>query len=166
MNINFEGTEILAWSVLVIGFFLALVGTIVPGLPGAFLIVIAALIHEALRPETYSWIAHALLILFALLSLAVDFLASVWGAKLGGATKSGIIGAALGGLLGLLFGFPGLILGPFVGAILGDLYERRRDIEKLLRSGGGAALGFIFSLIARFILLMLMALVLIFGALF
>lgn len=163
---SWDTTEFFAWSLIFIGYFLAVVGTIVPGLPGALMIVIAVWAHEYFRPETYSWISHALLIILALLSWALDFLAGIWGARLGGATKAGLIGAMIGGLVGIPFGFIGLILGPFFGAIAGDLYGRRRDVMQLLRSGGGAALGFVLSLLGRFGLLLAMAVVLLFGAVF
>lgn len=154
----------LAWGLLVAGFFLAIVGAIVPGLPGAIFIVLGMWGHEYFRPETFTWVAHTLILILALLSWLVDFLAGIWGARLGGATRSGLIGAALGGLAGLPFGFLGLIIGPFVGAVAGDLYAKRRDVVQLLRSGGGAALGFVFSLVARFVLLFLMAMVILFGS--
>lgn len=166
MNSSINWTEVIAWLVLALGYLLALAGTIIPGLPGALFIVLAVLLHKFLLPEIYSWWAISILIVLAVLSWVVDFLAGIWGARLGGATRSGLWGAALGGLLGLPFGFVGLIMGPFFGAIIGDLYERRRDLVQLLRSGGGAALGFMISLVARFFLLFVMGLVLIFGAIF
>lgn len=164
--INFEHTDFWAWSVLILGYFVAIIGTLVPGLPGAFMIVLAAAVHEYLRPDTYSWITHASLILLAILSWILDFVAGIFGAKLGGATKYGLYGAMIGGVVGIPFGFLGLILGPFVGAIAGDLYGHRRDLLELMKSGGGAALGFILSLVGRFMILLVMGLILIFGALF
>ena len=50
-------------------------------------------------------------------------------------------GAALGTLLGLLFGLPGLILGPFVGAVLGEL-SAHRDLARAGRAGVAAWIGF------------------------
>lgn len=166
MTSTVNWTEVAAWLILVLGYMLALAGTVIPGLPGALFIVIAVLVHKFLLPDVYSWWAISVLIGLAIASWIVDFLAGIWGARLGGATRSGLWGAAIGGLLGIPFGFIGLILGPFFGAIAGDLYERRRDLIQLLRSGGGAALGFILSLVARFVLLFIMGLVLIFGAIF
>lgn len=163
---NFHVNDIWPWMILIVGYFLAILGTLFPGLPGAAMIVIAAGIHEYLRPGTYTWISHSSLILLAIFSWLLDFLAGIWGAKMGGATRAGLWGAMIGGILGLPFGFLGLILGPFVGAIVGDLYGRRRDLAALLRSGSGAALGFLISLFGRFAILLIMGLILIFGAIF
>lgn len=164
MFTDFNQTDFLAWAILILGYFVAVIGTLVPGLPGAAMIVVAMAAHEYLRPDTYTWIAHVSLILLAIASWLLDFLAGIWGAKLGGATKAGLWGAMIGGVVGIPFGFLGLILGPFAGAIIGDIYGRRRDLMLLLRSGSGAALGFILSLLGRFAILLVMALILIFGA--
>lgn len=163
---GFSHADFWAWAILILGYFIAVIGTLVPGLPGAVMIVVAVAAHEYLRPDTYTWIAHVSLILLAIFSWLLDFLAGIWGAKLGGATKAGLWGAMIGGVVGIPFGFLGLILGPFLGAILGDLYGRRRDLVQLLRSGSGAALGFVLSLLGRFAILLVMALILIFGAIF
>lgn len=158
--------EALAWAILVIGYFLAVAGTLLPGLPGALFVVVGVLGHAYLRPETFSWVSISLIIFLALLSWLVDFLAGVWGAKLGGASRAGLYGAALGGFVGIFLGLPGMIIGPFFGAIIGDLYAKRTDLIQLLRSGSGAALGFVISLFTRFALLFAMGLVILFAVLF
>src|SRR5207342_1663950 len=55
--------------------------------------------------------------LVMLLALGADVLTSIYGAKRAGASKHAMWGAALGSLAGFFFGIPGLILGPFVGAV-------------------------------------------------
>ena len=55
---------------------------------------------------------------FMILSLVLDFLASVVGAKKLGATWRGMLGAVVGATVGLFFSLPGLILGPLLGAFL------------------------------------------------
>lgn len=156
----------LPWILLVVGLILAAIGTIVPGLPGAIFLVVAAVMHKLLLPAVLSWWTVLILSLLAVLSALVDFLGSYYGAKLGGATRYGLIGAALGGLLGFPFGLPGLVLGPFIGTVAGDLLAKRREITKLVRSGTGAALGFVLSLAARFLLLIAMAVVLLVAVVF
>ncbi len=147
------------WLILIVGFGLAGLGTIVPGLPGSVFVVLAVIAHKYLRPEVFSWWTVGIVIVLAVISWVVDFLGGIWGAKLGGATKSGLIGAAIGGAIGIVFGLPGLILGPFLGAICGDIYAKRTDYIQLFKSGMGAATGFVIALIARFALLLAQALV-------
>lgn len=146
-----------AWFALIVGFFIGCLGTVLPVLPGAAIIFVGVLIHKLLLPPTFSWITVSIIGVLAVLSWLIDFLASIWGAKLGGATSKGLIGAAVGGLVGLPFGLPGLILGPFFGAIVGDIVAKRHQIYDLLKSGTGAAFGFFISLMLRFIILLVIA---------
>lgn len=149
----------LAWAILIVGFVLAALGTILPGLPGSAFVVIGVIAHKLLLPESYSWWIVAAITVLAIFSWVADLAGGAMGAKLGGASKYGLIGAAIGGILGLFLGLPGLLIGPFLGAIAGDLYAKRRDLAELLKSGTGAAIGFIFSLIARLVLLVTMGII-------
>lgn len=151
--------EVLAHGLLILSFVIAGIGTVLPGVPGSMLIAICILAHKWLLPDFFGWWTVGIVIGLGIASWIVDFLSGIWGAKLGGATKAGIIGAAVGGFFGIFFGLPGLILGPFCGAIVGDLIAKRRDIQQLFKSGLGAAFGFIISLVMRFVLLIAQALV-------
>ena len=53
-------------------------------------------------------------------------------------------GAALGTLAGIFFGLPGILLGPFLGAVAGELTVRR-DLQLASRSGVGAFIGFVLA---------------------
>ncbi len=148
-----------AWAILITSFFIGSLGTLLPGLPGATIIFFGVIAHKFLLPPTFSWVTVSIVGALALISWIVDFLAGVWGAKLGGATRKGLIGAAIGGFLGIFWGIPGLIIGPFIGAVTGDLIAKRNELSALLKSGFGASLGFFMSIIARFIILLILAVV-------
>lgn len=62
-----------------------------------------------------------LLGVLAAIAVVFDFLAGIWGAKKFGASAAAVWGAFIGTLVGLFFGIPGIILGPFIGAMLGQL---------------------------------------------
>ena len=51
-------------------------------------------------------------------SYVVDFMAAAVGVKRLGASQRAMTGAALGTFAGLLFGLPGVVIGPFVGALI------------------------------------------------
>jgi uncharacterized protein len=76
------------------------------------------------------------------LSLLIDLLASVLGAKRFGASRHGLIGAALGALIGLFLGLPGLIFGPFVGAVVGELIHVR-NLGRASRIGVATWIGMV-----------------------
>lgn len=127
----------LALIVMAIG----MVGSILPGLPSTPIVLLGAVGHRLYFRETGPGnLVLVLLVGLTLLSLVMDYLASIYGAKKMGATKRGLIGAAVGGLIGIFFNLPGLILGPFVGAFAFEM-AGGREAKESARAGAGATLG-------------------------
>jgi len=77
-------------------------------------------------------------------SLLLDILATSFGAKKLGASRLSVIGAAIGAIIGLFMGIPGLLIGPFLGAVLGQ-YMTRRDFNEAGKVGVGTWIGLMFS---------------------
>jgi uncharacterized protein YqgC (DUF456 family) len=118
-----------------------LAGTILPALPGVPLVFAGMLLAAWANDfRDVSVLTVVVLGVLTLVSLAVDFLASMFGAKRFGASKKALWGAALGTFAGLFLGIPGLLLGPFVGAVAGELLDGRqwREASKV---GFGTWLG-------------------------
>lgn len=69
---------------------------------------------------------------------------------------SGHGGAALGTLVGLFFGLPGLLLGPFIGALVGELLVlrslRSEAIGQATKVGAGTWIGLLIGIVLRFAL--------------
>jgi uncharacterized protein YqgC (DUF456 family) len=80
--------------------------------------------------------------LIAAASYLVDFAAAAIGAKRLGASSRAMIGAGFGTVAGLFFGLPGIIFGPFAGAVLGELTVDHRDIRRAGKAGVAAWIGF------------------------
>lgn len=122
---------------------LGLVGLVLPGLPGAPLILLGLILGAWAENFTYIglWTIVVLTVL-AGLTYAVDFWATIFGAKKFGASKRAIIGALIGVLAGLFLGLPGVIFGPFIGAVIGEL-SARRDLQQATRAGIGATIGLV-----------------------
>jgi uncharacterized protein len=144
--------HILAAVMVVVG----IAGTVLPLLPGVVLIfaglVVAAWADGFTRVG--GWGIGVLAVLAALAFLA-DFLGSALGAKKAGASPLALVGATVGAVAGLLFGIPGLILGPFAGAVAGEFIARR----KLLQAGKvgiGTWLGLLFAAVTKLIIAFLM----------
>jgi uncharacterized protein YqgC (DUF456 family) len=97
------------------------------------------------------------LVLLMLASLGLDFLATVVGARKLGATWRGAVGAVVGGMIGLFFGLPGIILGPLLGAVLLELLGRK-EFKKALQAGTGAVLGLLLGAVGKFALCVMMIL--------
>lgn len=138
---------VLGASLIVIG----LAGAIVPVLPGIPLIfggiwIIAGVDH-------YNHLGVWWLVSIALVGavgLTMDLLSGAFGAKRVGASPRAVWGALLGTLIGLFFGLPGLLLGPFFGAVVGELSAG----NSMLRSthvGVGTWVGLLFGTIIKLV---------------
>ena len=74
--------------------------------------------------QDVGWVTIGILAGLAALAWLVDFLAGAAGTRYVGATPRAFWGAALGAVVGLFFGLPGLLLGPFLGAVAAGLSLR------------------------------------------
>jgi hypothetical protein len=142
------GTIWLGW---ILGSLLLLVGFLgawLPVLPGLPLMLAGALVVKLLVPGILSWWTVAAFALTALIGLGLDAFATAVTSRWAGARRAGILGALAGGLVGLFFGPPGILLGPFLGAVLGEL-ATRRPWPEALKAGGGAAAGFLAGAVGK-----------------
>jgi uncharacterized protein len=110
------------WILAIILMIVGALGIVLPALPGVPLMyagmVLAASIDDFQR---IGWITLTVLGLLTLIGFIVDFAASAMGAKRVGASARAVWGAVIGTVVGLFFGIPGLILGPFIGAVIGEV---------------------------------------------
>src|SRR3954466_14387851 len=115
--------------------------SVLPGIPGTPIVLLVAIGHRLYfgPAGANNWIL-AILVLLTLISMGFDYLASMFGAKKLGVTWKGILGAMLGGLVGLFFNLPGILLGPFVGALLFE-FAGGRDFRPAFKAGVGATIG-------------------------
>ena len=142
--------EIIGLSAALLIMLAGLVFSVLPAIPGIPLILVAAVAHR-LWFGTASASNFVLILLGALTLVAVafDFLAGMFGANKFGATWRGAVGAIVGGIVGLFFNLPGIILGPFVGATLFELVGDR-EMKEALRAGLGATLGLLAGIVGKF----------------
>lgn len=118
-------------------------GTVVPALPGLPL-VFAGMALAAWAGD-FQQVGVPMLVLLGMLtvlSLVVDFLATMFGARRVGASRLALVGSVVGTLVGLFFGPVGLFAGPFVGALAGELIHGRQ-IHHAARVGLGTWLGIV-----------------------
>lgn len=142
-----EPTLLLFVAVLLVG--VGLVGTVLPAIPGVPLIFLG--LCTAAWAEGFQYVGGgtiAVLGCMALLAYASDLAAGALGAKRSGASRLAILGAAVGTVIGLFLGIPGLILGPFVGAAVGELIARR-DLLQAGRAGLGTWLGLVIGVAVK-----------------
>jgi uncharacterized protein YqgC (DUF456 family) len=87
--------------------------------------------------------------------LSMDLLAGALGAKRVGASKQAVWGALVGTIAGLFCGLPGLLFGPFLGAVIGEL-SAGTSVERSARVGVNAWVGLIFGTLFKLVASLMM----------
>lgn len=141
---------LIAAAMILIG----LIGTVLPALPGLPLVFGGMLV--AAWAGDFQQVGIPMLVvlgILTLLSLGIDLWATALGAKRVGASRKAVIGAVLGTVGGLAFGPLGLVLGPFAGALAGELLHRRslgaQHLGDAARIGFGTWMGILFGIVLK-----------------
>ena len=146
----------LLWIAATLLVALGVVGVVLPGLPGIPL-VLAGLVLGAwiddfdyVGRSTLTWIG-----LLALLATGAEFAASALGARRVGAHRRAVIGAMLGAIVGVFFSLPGLLIGPFAGAVIGE-FSVRGNLARAGRVGIAAFVGMLLGGVTKLALVLAM----------
>lgn len=126
-----------------------LLGVILPALPG--LPLVFAGLWLAAWAGGYAEVGVGTVIMLAvltLLSLGVDIVAALMGAKRVGASRLALVGAAIGTVVGLFMGIVGILVGPFVGALVGEFLHGRK-LDMAAKVGVGTWLGIMFAAVLK-----------------
>ena len=126
-----------------------LVGMLLPMIPGAPVLFLGLLLGA--WADNFQFVGLWTLIILALmaaLTYVVEFTASALGARKYGGSNRAMIGAVLGGIVGMFLGIPGILLGPFLGAVIGELSLQRR-LDEASRAGFGTVVGLAIGLAGK-----------------
>ena len=114
------------WVIAVLLMLAGIAGAVLPAIPGVPLIfvgmLLAAWINDFQLISVFTVIVMAIL---AVLAIVADYVAAALSAKRAGASKQGIIGAAIGTIVGLFTGLWGLLFMPLAGAAVGELIAHK-----------------------------------------
>jgi uncharacterized protein len=143
---------VLAVALIIVG----VVGTFLPGIPGVGAVfagmLLAAWIDDFQR---IGWGTLVILGVLTGLAFIADIVGSLLGAQRVGASRQALIGAGIGAFAGVFFGFVGLLVAPFIGAVAGELLARRR-LDAATRVGIATWIGLALGALAKVALVVAM----------
>lgn len=140
-------------ALLIVG---GLAGNILPALPGIPMIFGGIWLVAALDQYRHLGVWWLLIIgALGVIGVAMDFVSASLGAKRVGASKLAVSGTALGTLVGMFFGIPGLLIGPFAGALIGELLSGT-SVLRSAHVGVATWLGLLFGTLVKLVLSFLM----------
>lgn len=132
-----------------------LVGSVLPFLPGPPLAYVGLLLQQlkSVPPFTTKF-----LIIWAVITIVVlllDYAVPLYGSKRFGASKYGMWGCTIGLVAGIFFPPWGLVLGPFVGAFVGEILAQQNS-DVALKAALGSFVGFLFGTLLKIVACVMM----------
>ncbi|WP_306349850.1 DUF456 domain-containing protein [Flavobacterium sp. '19STA2R22 D10 B1'] len=131
---------------------LGIVGSFAPVLPGAPLSWIGLLLLYLTKSVPMDWWTLGITLGITIFISVLEYVIPAQGTKKFGGSKYGVWGTNIGLIVGLLAPVPfGFILGPFIGAYLGELYFDAHDQKRALKAATGSFIGFLASTFISFV---------------
>ncbi|WBU90221.1 DUF456 domain-containing protein [Cellulophaga omnivescoria] len=143
-------------ALLIIGFVLILtgiIGSFLPVLPGPPISWLGLLVLYLTKAIPNDWVFLGITLAVALIVFALDYIIPAIGTKKFGGTKAGMIGTTIGLLVAVFFpvlGVFGIVVWPFVGALVGELLNKA-DQKTALKAAFGSFIGFLTGTFLKFI---------------
>jgi uncharacterized protein YqgC (DUF456 family) len=135
---------------------LGIIGSFAPVLPGPPLSYAALLMLMLTDKAPFTTRFLVIWAIVAVVILILDYVIPAIGTKKFGGTKYGQWGSMAGVVIGIFLGPPGIIAGPFLGAILGELIGGK-DMNFAIKSGIGSFLGFLAGTFIKLLYALVMA---------
>ena len=129
---------------------LGIIGCIIPAIPGVPLAYGGLWLLQATDMVQFSW---KFLIIWGIVTVVVtilDTVVPVWGTKKLGGSKMGVWGSTIGLIAGMFLGPWGIIIGPFIGAVIFELIDNK-NAHETIKAGFGAFIGLLTGTILKLI---------------
>ena len=137
---------VFAFLLLVAG----IAGCVLPLLPGPPLAYAGMLLLHLTDKVHFTTPQLIIWLVVVIVLQVVDYITPLLGSKYSGGTSFGNRGCMAGTLLGLFFMPWGVIVGPFIGAVVGEMLGGQ-DLSHAIRAGIGTLLGFLFGTLLKVI---------------
>ncbi len=128
-----------------------LIGCFLPVLPGPPLSYFALILLQFTSKKPFTSNELAILAIATIIVTALDYFVPIWGTKKFGGSKYGVWGSTIGLIAGM-FLFPpfGIIIGSFVGALIGELIAGKNS-QFAFKSAFGSFIGFLTGTLLKLI---------------
>lgn len=144
---------------LTIGFLCVItgiVGSFLPVIPGPGLSWVGLLLLYFTDAVPMNYWVIGITGVVMLIVTVLDYVIPAKGTKRYGGSRYGIWGTNIGLVVGLFVPIPfGFLIGPFVGAFLGELIYNSKDHKRAWRAATGSFLGFLASTFMKFVVCVL-----------
>lgn len=140
-------------AALVVGGIAGAVLPVLPGIPMIFGGIWLAAAVDQYRHLGWAWLGAIGIV--GAVGVALDFVSASLGAKRIGASPRALWGAGAGTVVGMFFGIPGLIVGPFAGAMAGELWSGT-SVLRSAHVGVGTWVGMLLGMLAKVVISFLM----------
>lgn len=153
--------EIIGWILAIVLFSIAFLGLIYPIIPTALFMIAGFLLYGVFATfGGMNWLFWVIQILFIVLLFGADTLSNLLGVKKFGGSKAGMWGSTIGLLIGpFVIPVAGILLGPFLGAVISELIVSRSGIKQAFKTGIGSLIGFLTSVVTKGLVMIVMIVV-------
>ena len=127
---------------------IGLLGSVLPVLPGIPLSYLGIILLHLTSVVQFSSRFLVILGIVVIVVQGLDFIIPVWGTQKTGGSKAGVRGSVIGLLTGFFMGPWGIIIGPFFGALIGELLVGKTS-QKAIKAALGAFLGLLTGTILK-----------------
>jgi len=125
---------------------LGIVGAFLPVLPGPITSWVGLLLLHLTDAVPLNKFFLLITLIIAIAIWLIDYFLPALGTKKFGGSKYGVWGAIIGLFLGLIILGPlGIILGPFLGALIAEISWGKKNKSQALIAAFGSFIGFLFS---------------------
>lgn len=134
---------------------IGLLGSFLPVLPGPPISWVGLLLLFLTKAVPINYWVLGITLFIALLVAILDYIIPAKGTKRFGGSSYGIWGTNIGLVVGIFTPIPfGFIIGPFVGAFIGEMIYNSKDTKRAFKAAKGSFIGFLTSTLMKFIVCM------------
>lgn len=151
---------VLGWILVIALFIIGMAGAVYPVLPGVLAVYFAFFVYGWFFSfEPFGWLFWTIQTLIVVALLIADYAVGAWGVKKFGGSKLSVWLSTIGIIVGpFLIPAFGLILGPLLGAMIGELI-RGESPKQAFKVGVGSVVGLFSSIVVKIVLQLAMIII-------